>query len=452
MTTESAGLLPELSTRAAYFDYLEGYAFERSDDPGTPRTRQGLVKTYMLETAGPHTPRLPALADLFGALNVHTVPVDEGLYQVGPQDSREVWGLLDQIDARYVVLHTLKKSEESDPWIRSLVQGSPWLDHVWLSASLFEGIWRYVSLVHHPSRYTRIAFEHEGFYDTGDAPGGNRTAWHGDLDEEDVTPTGDNSMLGPDDEMDDRRTRERRASRFTMVERIATVRQVLGGLQRTYKPLYSITQLRVPAPNRGGHDFFFNGKVTDRSDSFASHRQAVEYVLDLYRGATERAEQAAWFRLDTETRPAHSALPTPAGAEGIATAPREGVRFHGAPVTLKFSQPLPDHVFYQWVGSTFAHKQNRFRLWGNPIEMGKRKFHVHGVDRHVWQPLDLELTPTHVIALLPEGTCGNTIHRLVTNVQRFLDPAVEAWIGDMPYSDLFLAPGLAPAAASVTRR
>jgi hypothetical protein len=45
---------------------------------------------------------------------------------------------------------------------------------------------------------------------------------------------------------------------------------------------------------------------------------------------------------------------------------------------------------------------------------------------------------------LPEGTCGNTIHRLITNIQRFLDPAVEAWIGDAPYDDfLKLAAGAA---------
>ena len=47
----------------------------------------------------------------------------------------------------------------------------------------------------------------------------------------------------------------------------------------------------------------------------------------------------------------------------------------------------------------------------------------------------------NLTALLPDGTCGNTIHRLVTNIQRFLDPAVEAWIGDTPYSDLIQAPG-----------
>ncbi len=76
--------------------------------------------------------------------------------------------------------------------------------------------------------------------------------------------------------------------------------------------------------------------------------------------------------------------------------------------------------------------------------MDVQKVHAYGVDRHVWQPIDLELTPAHVVALLPEGTCGNTIHRLITNIQRFLDPAVEAWIGDAPYDDfLKLAAGAA---------
>ena len=55
------------------------------------------------------------------------------------------------------------------------------------------------------------------------------------------------------------------------------------------------------------------------------------------------------------------------------------------------------------------------------------------MDRHLWQPFLLEATSRHLLAVLPHGTCGNTVHRLVTNVQRELAPTAKAWLGSEPY-------------------
>jgi hypothetical protein len=49
--------------------------------------------------------------------------------------------------------------------------------------------------------------------------------------------------------------------------------------------------------------------------------------------------------------------------------------------------------------------------------------------------MDLEITRNHVYALLPTGTCGNSVHRLVTNVQRFVQPKVSVFIGEHSYED-----------------
>lgn len=430
MTTEiSKGLLPHLGTRSEYFDYLEGYSVQRAEELQEHRTRQGLVKSYMLETVGRDQAGMPDSHLLFRDLGWHIDPVDESLYRLRPLNQQGVWGLLETPDPRYAVIHTLFAAQESDRWVQSLIQASPWLDRVWLSAPLFLELWKFVSAVNNPSRYTRITFEHESVYDIDAVDAVDAPAEDGDLDLDDEPGDSEATGMSTNIPEGDQPARERRSSKFTMVERISKVQQILQTLQRTYRPLHSITQLRIPAPNHGGHEFYFDGKVTDRSDSFHSHRQAVEYVLELYRQATERAEQAAWFGLESTERAHPHAL----------DAPQDGFRFHGAPVVLRFSEPLTDAVFEQWVDSIFRRKHNRFRLWGNPISMGRRKVHVYGVDRHVWQPIDLELTPTHVTALLPQGTCGNTIHRLVTNIQRFVDPAVQVWIGETPY-DAFMRP------------
>ncbi|MCK4419840.1 hypothetical protein KAV79_08540, partial [Candidatus Aerophobetes bacterium] len=57
----------------------------------------------------------------------------------------------------------------------------------------------------------------------------------------------------------------------------------------------------------------------------------------------------------------------------------------------------------------------------------------YGVDRHLWKPIFLELTDKYLTAIVPKGTCGNTIHRLICNIQRYIDPAAKAYIGDMEY-------------------
>jgi hypothetical protein len=81
-------------------------------------------------------------------------------------------------------------------------------------------------------------------------------------------------------------------------------------------------------------------------------------------------------------------------------------------------------------------KRNAFKLWGNPIRLGPTKVHVYGADRHLWQPIHIELTAQGVVAVLPEGTCGNTFHRLVANIQRFVCPKIEAWLGSDRFDDL----------------
>ena len=103
---------------------------------------------------------------------------------------------------------------------------------------------------------------------------------------------------------------------------------------------------------------------------------------------------------------------------------------------MQFDQPLSREVFDQWIRSTFGRQNNRFRLWGHPIRLGPTKIHVYGLDRHLWQPLFLEITESGCVAIIPKGTCGNTVHRLITNIQRYLDPNAKAFLGDQRYESM----------------
>jgi len=42
----------------------------------------------------------------------------------------------------------------------------------------------------------------------------------------------------------------------------------------------------------------------------------------------------------------------------------------------------------------------------------------------------------HIVAIIPKGTCGNTVHRLVSNIQIYLDPAAEITLGEKSYKEI----------------
>jgi hypothetical protein len=62
-----------------------------------------------------------------------------------------------------------------------------------------------------------------------------------------------------------------------------------------------------------------------------------------------------------------------------------------------------------------------FRLWAIPRQVDDDEWVADAVDLHVGQPLRLELSPVDVRVLLEPETCGNTLARLLTNLQQHLD-------------------------------
>ena len=136
-------------------------------------------------------------------------------------------------------------------------------------------------------------------------------------------------------------------------------------------------------------------------------------MLKLYRSVTEHSEDRLWL----ET--------TEVGGDAFTV--------EGAPVTIRFSRPLSEETFARFVDVGLKRRTSKLRIGGYITWRGPTKVHVAAIDRHLWQPLLLEATSRQLTAVLPRGTCGNTIHRLVTNVQRWLDPNVEVWLGSESY-------------------
>ena len=398
--------LRQIHNRHQMIRFFDGYAIERMEELDARKLKRPLVKSHLLEILDGEEARTnQGLRDIFDRRGVRLEPLEEELFLVTDDQMGDI-GFLERLRPRIVALYSTMKSDELGRWVRRLVLDSPEIDHVWLSGATFGVLWELVTRLSQPHRFTRLVFTHESIFDVDGA------ALEPGEDEDEVSQDPEDEEVG--------QIKERRATSFRLVDRIGVIQEKLKELQRIYSPLYAITQLRFPSPvGPGGHDFYDNGRVTNRSQSFRDHRSHLLYVVRIYEQLLKSTEEQAWYSIQDSV-----------------SVPGQFHKIVGAPVVIRFQEPLNRVVFDNWIRATFQSKRNRFRLWGHPIRLGPTKVHVYGVDCHLWQPLFLELTAKGCIAIIPNGTCGNTVHRLVTNIQRYLDPGAEAFIGDKPYRQM----------------
>jgi len=402
--------IKSIDSREKMIRYFDGYAAERMEELGKKTTKRPLVKSYMLEHVG-DSQKQKDISMVLGMSGIITEKIDENLYRVlDTNNGNGYMGFVEVFTPRYFVFYTSQPSDIADSWVKNLVFNSPDLDHIWLSGLTFNVLWKRVIQLSKPYRYVSLLFVHESIYEIdskANEPEHNENEYN-----EDQSALIDRDVA---------EIIERRAAKFKLVDKISVVQEKLDKLQELYSPLYAISQLRFPSPiGRGGHDFYDNGKVTNRSGDFRDHRSHILYVQRIYDELMKRTEERAWYSLDKEK----------------VSVPGKFQKLIGAPVTIDFGEPLSKETFDYWIKSTFGRINNKFRLWGNPIVLGPTKVHVYGVDKHLWKPIFLELTNKHLIAIVPKGTCGNTIHRLICNIQKYIDPSAKAYIGDKEYKSL----------------
>lgn len=400
---DESQLLPRLADRAAYFRYLNGLAVDAVTKGERKEKNQARtsVKSYLLELDRHGLEPVRALNAVIKPEQLRSEQVDEELVRLRNADG-QYSALIEFLDDRFALAYTLLDVNVSDALFTRLARNSAEMDQAWLTADFFRTEWNRVRRVASPHRYVKFGFEYRAQYESDEA----YLPHLGDDDEEESSMAEDSAI-----ELDEHRT-----SRFYLTERIAKVNSVLPKFE-FYDPLRSITLLRVPASVRGGHDVYFNGKITNRSESFDDHRLHARFLLSSYANLTRSVEKNAWLRFEQDETSVF------------------GPKLRGVPVVHKFRQPLAEDTFGRWIDA-LRKRNNRFRLHGYLRKLSDRKYHFIGVDRHMWQTINLELTPRHVVALLPDGTCGNIINRLAANLQRFIDPAVETFVGSKKYADL----------------
>lgn len=395
-------------TRDEVINYLENYTSEVKDQIDAGKTKQTLLKSYIFETfnSESETKRLQSekihINELIVGKEHELIQVDEQFFSL--HRGKETLGFLEEINDRFSILYSLDKADRSDKFAQSLVKYSTILDSLWISGRMFDAFLKKIREEHNPHRYIKMKFEYDAFFE------------------------GHNFMKKPKENNNDDKNGEdgeiyddHRVSAISLVEEAGDIIDKLDGVRKLLPAFYSMGLLRFPSrAGKGGHDFYQNGKVTNRSDSFVDHRYQIKETVNSYQKITEYIEKLTWVNFEQFKSPDIG----------------YSFNYQGSPVTIKFSRQLKTKLFRNFVDYTFEKGKHPFRILGKPIWVSEDRVHVYGVDLHLWQKVMLDLSRDQFTVFITKGTCGNTVHRFVTNIQRYLDPGLTVLIGNQKYEDI----------------
>ena len=379
---------------ARHLEEVMSHAYTELEDRQRLETETSLLKTYLLEA---HTENraqqgiLRLLRSAFGTdalgerSEAHIAEGDEEFfYSVTVRwatNSAEFY--VDAADQRFWILHSTSNSARTDRILRRVIANDPHLDSAWLPIQLLEevadmGTFRGLGLDYDHRKVPDVNFEEP------DAPveylkmqmWGNRAR--------EVLET------------------LRDTDAFSNATTLSKVR-VKHWLDRA-ADTESFTL----------DDVKWDGKITARGTSFPSHVNLVSSVYRTYSAKVKAFEQQFSLRYD---------------AIKMANAGEAYYHISGEPLNVTFSRPMPD--LEKFVDAVFSGAEP-FRLWGTPVLLGTHYYRVTALDLHVSHRITFEITPEFMRVYLPDGSCGNTIIRLYTNLQHYYDSRVtmESGAGD----------------------
>lgn len=157
-------------------------------------------------------------------------------------------------------------------------------------------------------------------------------------------------------------------------------------------------------------DVKFDGKVTARGTSFQSHLQLLNQLIGTYFGKINRLEASQSIR--------HVAV-------------GDYYRLEGGPIVFRFTRALDTAR----LAELLSNGGEPFRIWGAPVSVTPKMWRIRGVDLHIGSAVTLEIMTDTIRLYLPDRTCANSVLRLFTNLQHYVDAQITA--SSVDEEDLF---------------
>jgi len=327
------------------------------------------------------------LFEIAGRGNVRDTD-DAFLSRVFAPSAAEFW--VDRLQPRFWVFHTTGPSAPAAAWLKDRVESRRDTDWMWLPSAHL----RYIAPDAQPRRV--------------------RTEFDGQR------------LVGSDDAARDLKVQLSGSHAERLLDRITDLPD--------YRSAVSFSNIEVDLndPDLGSLRESVRrwGAFAAHGEQFTHHALFVQMVIGRYARLVESIE-ALSLRFDPLNEENAAALKdTDTG----------GASFAGMPIGIRFSRPVPDlPAFCEELFSSRA----PFRLWGQPV-ITQDEALVEAVDLHVGQRIRIELGNDWMRVYLYAGSCGNTIARLISNLQTRFDGALALTHPDLQVA-VSLKPDTAPA-------
>jgi hypothetical protein len=339
---------------------------------------RGPLKTYIIEA---HSPDGDCLKDGEAGDVLRHVAKGSGLLVDQTDDknlldvrSRDAGFFFDVLDPRFWVVHTMSNVDVSESVLSMLTAKFPYLDNAWPSADMMRGMQKTGK-----SLGFTIDFDHTRLSSTSSEPL---------MQEPDAVVkirfggTGADALVKKLNEV------VPHAMTFSMVK---FSREEVG------TGAYLISELDG------------RGRLKAAGNSISLHLQTVSTFLHEYKSFILSIEETSRI-----------------------IAAKDG-RLTGSPVVIEFPKPLTD--FSGFVRSLVSCKEP-LKIWGLVNQVREDFVMIEGVDLHSGSRLTIDVTTSYMRLYLGPRSCGNTVARLLRNLQAHISSDVSL---DLPFEDEELA-------------
>jgi hypothetical protein len=329
---------------------------------------QGPLKTYIIEAhdLNGEAPSHGGTKDVLGSLNerfgfVVELTDDPTLAILVREDVRY---FVDYLNPRFWVLHTTANIKPSEQYLDELVRGSWNLDYAWLPSQVLQHLRR----------------------------GRRFLGFNVDFDQGLFLSEGAAESLQEQADVFKQRYWGTRGEKLYEFLSKTPFRGVL---------CLSAVKYSISDPASGAYiqnELNAQGRIKATGNSISLHLGAVNHLVNLYAQMIQTLEKElslAFVHGD--------------GGEDL----------QGYPLTLRFSQPVPD---FSGLVKEVLSCRDPVRLWGVVSHEQRDFVRAEVVDLHSASRLRLDFTPTHVVVYLFRGSCGNSVARLLRIIQEHLDP------------------------------
>jgi len=331
---------------------------EPEETSGEPRGRPRLLKTYLMEANR-------SLPESFEGFDFSLSKLETGLPEISfltlRYEGKYAKFLVDCSDRRFWVLHTNSLADEAEYLFNKLVfSPKANFDKVWLPTQMMQEI----------ANLPRNAFK--GF--------GLNFRDFFELDQQIETPV------------------EELIMRVTGSSSILALKALQNEKKLQNSLAYSlITVKRGDSQEYVTDEINYEGRFMARGGtSIDAYNNLIEITSKKYKNLIEGIERNSLGIKEVENR----------------------TLIKGQAFDLNFKREIEDISSFLDV---LVNSKEPFRIWGIKNKITNDEYQVVGVDLHTGDSIDFEVSPSLMRVYLPEGSCGNTVLRLYTNLQHYFD-------------------------------